>query len=79
MAVIADIAFDVPLDHPFSYRVPTGWTLTPGQRVGAPLGRAERIGFVLAVRDDDATGLKLLSRIVDAAPVLDPCALQLAR
>jgi primosomal protein N' (replication factor Y) (superfamily II helicase) len=79
MAAIADIAFDVPLDHPFSYRVPTGWTLTRGQRVGAPLGRAERIGFVLAVRDDDATELKSLSRIVDAAPVLDTCALQLAR
>ena len=35
--MIADVVFDVPLEHPFSYRIPEGWALTPGQRVLAPL------------------------------------------
>jgi primosomal protein N' (replication factor Y) len=76
---LADVAFDAPLDHPFSYCVPPGWTLTPGQRVAAPLGRAERVGVVVAVRDGDAAGLKPLARVVDAAPVLDAGSLDLAR
>jgi primosomal protein N' (replication factor Y) (superfamily II helicase) len=75
----ADVAFDTPVDHPFSYRVPDGWSLAPGQRVVAPLGRAERIGVVVAVRDDDVPGLKPLTRIADVAPVLNADAMQLAR
>jgi len=75
---LADVAFDVPLDHPFSYRVPSGWTLAVGQRVFAPLGRAERVGVVVGLRDDDAAGLKPLTRVVDALPVLDANGLALA-
>ncbi len=75
---LADVAFDVPLDHPFSYRVPSDWTLAVGQRVAAPLGRAERIGVVVALRDGDAAGLKPLARVVDPAPVLDAAGLTLA-
>src|SRR2546422_967712 len=41
--MIADVAFDAPVAHPFSYRVPDGWALAPGQRVVAPLrGAAPR-------------------------------------
>ena len=76
---IADIAFALPLDHPFSYRVPPGWTLTPGQRVAAPLGRAERVGVVVALRDGDARGLKPLARVVDAAAIVDGGTLELVR
>ena len=36
--VIADVVFDLPLDHPFSYLVPDSLTVAPGQRVSAPLG-----------------------------------------
>src|SRR2546428_27074 len=43
--MIADVAFDAPLAHPFSYRVPDGWQLAPDQRptllVGT--GREEQI------------------------------------
>ena len=69
---VADVAFDVPLHHPFSYRVPEGWTVTPGQRVVAPLGRATRTGVVVALRErtEDAP-LKPLLRVLDAHPVLD--------
>src|SRR5256712_7236617 len=73
-----DVAFDVPLDHPFSYRVPPGWTLALGQRVAAPLGRAERIGVVVALREGDTAGLKPLACVVDPAPILDAAGLTLA-
>jgi len=36
--VIADVVFDLPLDHPFSYLIPDSLIVTPGQRVSAPLG-----------------------------------------
>jgi primosomal protein N' (replication factor Y) (superfamily II helicase) len=68
---IADVAFDVPLLHPFSYRVPDGWNVARGQRVVAPLGAAQRVGMVLALREGDATRLKPLMRLADARPVLD--------
>jgi primosomal protein N' (replication factor Y) len=76
---VADVSFDVPLPHPFSYRVPDGWTLVIGQRVVAPLGRARRTGVVVALhRRDDVTGLKPLLRVVDAVPALDADGLALA-
>jgi primosomal protein N' (replication factor Y) len=76
---VADIAFDAPIDHPFSYRVPDAWTPVVGQRVLAPLGRARRTGVVVAVRDADGAGLKPLLAPVDATPVVDGGALDLAR
>src|SRR5204862_3643635 len=76
---VADVFFDAPVEHPFSYAVRDGMTVTPGQRIAAPLGRAERIGIVVAVRDGDAAGLKPLTRVVDMAPVLDAAGLDLAR
>jgi primosomal protein N' (replication factor Y) (superfamily II helicase) len=78
--VIADVFFDVPLSHPFSYRVPDGWPLEVGQRVVAPLGRANRTGVVGALHHRaDAAGLKALLRVVETVPVLDAGGLALAR
>src|SRR5262249_60288008 len=79
MCRVADVAFDVPLDHAFSYRVPAGWTVIAGQRVAGPLRRAERIGVVVALRESDGAGLKPLTRVVDEAPALDGDSLELAR
>jgi primosomal protein N' (replication factor Y) len=79
VTTVADVAFDTPVQHPFSYRVPDGTTVGPGRRVVAPLGRGLRTGMVVAVREADAAGLKPLARVVDAAPVLDGAALGLAR
>jgi primosomal protein N' (replication factor Y) (superfamily II helicase) len=76
---VADIAFDTPVDHPFSYIVPDGVTVALGQRVNAPLGRAERIGVVVALREGDGAGLKPLGRVVDSATIVDDDALGLAR
>ncbi len=78
-SVTVDVAFDTPVQHPFSYRVPDGMTVLPGQRVAAALGRGVRTGMVVAVREGDATGLKPLARVVDSAPILDTAALELAR
>jgi primosomal protein N' (replication factor Y) len=77
--MIADVAFDVPLSHPFSYRIPDGWTVALGQRVAAPLRGAPRVGVVVGVREGADEGLKPVARIVDAVPRLSPEALALAR
>ena len=77
---VADVAFDVPLPHPFSYRVPEACPVTIGQRVVAPLGRAQRTGVVVAIRESDDDGrLKSLLSLVDGGPVLDAGGVDLAR
>jgi len=68
--VIADVAFDVPIDHPFSYRVPGDWTLTPGQRVAARLRGVTRVGVVIALRSGTDERLQPLLRPVDPVPLL---------
>ena len=78
MTRIADVAFDVPLLHPFSYRVPDDLTLAPGQRVLAPLGAAQRVGIVLALHEGDPARLKPLTRAAELRPALDPARLALA-
>ena len=75
--MIAEVAFDAPVDHPFSYRVPPGLTIARGQRVLAPLKGARRVGVVVALRDGDESALKPLLGVVDRAPVLDPPRLEL--
>lgn len=77
--MIADVAFDAPVPHPFTYRVPEGWTIEPGQRVVAPLRGAARVGLVLDTRPDHGGDLRPLSRVVDAAPLLTPERLDLVR
>jgi len=78
---VADVVFDAPVDQPFTYRVPPDVTAAAGQRVAAPLGGAERVGLVLAVRDEITPSARLrpLGRVVDIAPVLGPAALDLVR
>jgi primosomal protein N' len=76
---IADVVFDVPVPHPFSYRVPDEWTLAAGQRVRAPLRGGPRVGLVIAVRDGSDSGLKPLGSVVDPLPILSGTQLDLAR
>ena len=75
--MIADLAFDAPVRHSFSYRVPEGWTVVPGQRARAPLRGAARVGMVVAVRDGAGADLKPLGRLLDAEPVLSKAQLEL--
>jgi len=74
---IADVAFDAPVRHAFSYRVPEGWTLAPGQRARAPLRGAARVGMVVALREGTDPQLKPLARLVDPEPVLSTTQLEL--
>lgn len=77
--MIADVAFDIPLDRAFSYVVPAGMVVAPGQRVSAPLQRRSRIGVVVALREGDSAGLTALARVVDPVAVLSESALELGR
>jgi primosomal protein N' (replication factor Y) len=77
--VIAEVVFDLPRLEPFSYAIPPGMGLQPGQRVSAPLHGRSRIGVVVAVRDVDRPGLKPIERPVDSVPVLSTAALELGR
>src|SRR6266542_2348875 len=78
--MIADVVFDLPLDHPFSYRVPDHLKLGPGQRVSAPLrGRRTRVGIVVALREGEAEGLRPLEQVVDPAPIVSAAGLALGR
>ncbi|HEU5319417.1 MAG TPA: hypothetical protein VFX28_01350, partial [Methylomirabilota bacterium] len=76
--MIADVVFDAPLPHPFSYQIPSAWRLAPGQRVVAPLRGAARVGMVVAVRAGEAAGLKPLARLAEPGPVLGREGLALA-
>jgi primosomal protein N' (replication factor Y) len=77
--LIADIVFDIPIDHAFSYAVPAGLGVSRGQRVSAPLHGRSRVGVVVALREGDATSLKPLQRVVEPVPVLSDAALELTR
>jgi primosomal protein N' (replication factor Y) (superfamily II helicase) len=77
--MIADVVFDVPVPHPFSYTIPASWSAAPGQRVRAPLHGSPRVGLVVAVREGTEAGLKPLAALVDRGPVLSGAQLDLAR
>ena len=78
--MIADLVFDLPLDHPFSYLAPDSLELKPGQRVRAPLGgRATRVGVVVALRQGDEAGLRPIQHVVDTAPIVSAAGLALGR
>jgi primosomal protein N' (replication factor Y) len=77
--LIADIVFDIPIDHAFSYVVPAGLAVHRGQRVSAPLSGRSRIGVVVALREGEAAGLKPLQRAVEPVPVLSDAGLELTR
>lgn len=77
--MIADVVFDVPVPHPFSYRVPEDYAVAPGQRVRAPLHGGPRVGLVVAVREGAEAGLKAVTSVIDAAPILSDAQLDLAR
>lgn len=77
--MIADVVFDIPLDHPFSYLVPDGLALSRGQRVSAPLHGRSRIGVVVALRDGDTARLKPVQRAVEPVPIVSDAGLALGR
>ena len=77
--MIVDVAFDLPVPHPFSYCVPPGLRVAPGQRVRAPLKRQARVGLVVGVRMGDEQGLRPIQGVVESGPILSPAQLALTR
>jgi len=77
--MIVDVVFDLPVPHPFSYRVPAGLSISAGQRVRAPLGTQARVGLVVAAREGDEENLKPLAGVAESGPILSRSQLELAR
>ena len=77
---IAVSAATFAIDKPYSYAIPEGVSLTPGQRVMVPFGRGNRRceGVVLAVEEGDARGLKSVEQVLDETSLLMPVMLRLA-
>ena len=77
---IAVSAANFAIDKPYSYRVPEGMTVLPGQRVQLPFGRANKRceGIVLTVEDGEESKLKPIERCLDEHPLLTDTQLRLA-
>ncbi len=57
-STIVDILIPVAVDTAYSYRVPPGLAVKPGDFVAAPLGTRVAIGVVWSARDGDGGNLK---------------------
>ncbi len=77
---IAVSAANFAIDKPYSYRIPEGMTVKPGQRVQLPFGRANKRteGIVLLLEEGDEAGLKAIERCLEEEPVLTATQLRLA-
>ena len=80
VAKIAVSAANFAIDKPYSYRIPEGMTLLPGQRVQLPFGRGNTRteGVVLSVEEGSEDKLKCVERCLDEAPILTQTQLRLA-
>ena len=80
IAKIAVSAATYAIDKPYSYKIPEGMTLQPGQRVQLPFGRANKRteGVVLTVETGGEEKLKAVERCLDEAPILSEHQLRLA-
>jgi primosomal protein N' (replication factor Y) (superfamily II helicase) len=77
-----DVSLPVPLDQPFTYRLPETLRhrVQPGCRVLAPFGTRTLIGLVLKTHTDPPSGpLRDLLRLLDEEPALDNELLQLGK
>lgn len=68
------------IDKPYSYRIPEGMAVCPGQRVRLSFGRANKVseGIVLSVEPGEGEGLKEVQSVLDEEPLLTPHQLRLA-
>ena len=80
VARVAVSAANFAIDKPYSYKIPEGMTLLPGQRVQVCFGRGNRRceGVVLTVEDAPAADLKTVEQALDEKPLLTDEMLRLA-
>jgi primosomal protein N' (replication factor Y) len=79
-----ELVFDIPLNRSFTYLPDPKGEAAPGKRVMAPFGRRERLGFVVARREEPPEGvapeaIKALRRVVDGEAIFDDEAVGLAQ
>ncbi len=69
---LADVLLPLAIAGPYSYRVPVGMTLAPGDYVEVPLGPRSYIGVVWDTRETGGTNLRLRDVMMrfDAPPLL---------
>ncbi len=82
--LFADVVFDRPLDHAFSYAVPETLraTIAVGKRVLAPFGRGDKgtVGYCVRLSETaPERAVKALSGVVDDTALLDDNLLRLTR
>jgi primosomal protein N' (replication factor Y) len=82
--VFADVVFDRPLDHAYSYAVPADLVdrIGVGKRVEAPFGRGDRatVGYCVRVHDVPPTrAVKSITRVLDDEALLTDALLRLTR
>ena len=81
-ACFAQVAVAVPVDRPFTYRVPPRLSVEIGHAVLVPFGRRRVTGYVVglsAQTDVPAAKVKDIARLLDPTPALGPAQLQLCR
>src|SRR5262245_55002853 len=82
--LFAEVVFDRPLDHAYSYGVPVPLSeqAAVGKRVRAPFGRGERltVGFCVGLSPDKpAREVKNIVRVLDEEALLTDKLLRLTR
>jgi primosomal protein N' (replication factor Y) len=85
-ALYADIVFDRPLDHAFTYAIPEDLVerIGVGKRIEAPLGRGGKLssGFCVRVTDTPPSTsfeIKSIARVLDADALVDDHLMKLTR
>ncbi len=78
----AQVVFPVPVDHPYTYRIPEKFRgdVMPGMRVLAGFGPRKSTGFVVGLTDTaERSDLKEIEEVLDPVPLFTPEVLELAR
>ncbi len=85
-ALFAEVVFDRPLDHAFTYAVPEPLceAVAVGKRVLAPLGKGDKgtVGYCVRLSDEappNLTVIKEIRRVLDDEALLTPDLLRLTR
>ncbi|MCU0730828.1 MAG: DEAD/DEAH box helicase, partial [Hyphomonas sp.] len=71
VASVCDVLLPVAVDTAYSYRIPAGLPLAPGDLVRVPLGAREATGVVWACREGDGGNLKSVAARLDTAPMAE--------
>ncbi|MBI3601336.1 MAG: primosomal protein N' [Candidatus Omnitrophica bacterium] len=78
--MIAQVVFDLPLEGPFDYLIPSSLksSIAPGLRVNVLLGTKKRTGLVTGLLEQSSfENLKSIKSVIDEKPLLDQAQMDL--